>query len=349
MELSAELHASSRPIRLGVVGCGAITRASHLPSIGRLADFQVTALCDTNRRTAEFVRAEFQLNCDTTTSLADLRGTIDAAIVATPPRFHAPITVQLLEMGVDVMCEKPLATSVAEAERMVEVANNCGRILAVGLVTRLHPNNDLLLDLLDDDFVGAIRAISVEFGAPLDWPMSSDAYFKSSTTAGGVLFDAGVHFIDRMAYLFGDLSDITYWDDSYGGFESNALLSGVLTVKGRPVPCSAAFSWTHQLNNSIRVTGDRGQAEVRMSDPENVWAERIIGGKKRTISISSGMSDSMRSVDPYRAQLADFAWSVRTRKPPFVPGASAILALRIIERAYAVRQRLAQPWVETKT
>jgi predicted dehydrogenase len=344
--MSAELH-GSRPIRLAIVGCGAITRASHLPSIKRLPDFQVAVLCDTNTRSAELVRAEFDLNCEVTARVADLKGKVDAAIVATPPRFHAPVAIQLFEMGIDVMCEKPLATSVAEAERLVAVAEKHGRILAVGLITRLHPNNDVLRDLLNDGLLGEIRHISVEFGAQLDWPMSSDAYFRPSTTAGGVLFDAGVHFIDRMVFLFGDLSDIAMWDDSYGGFESNALMSGVLRVNGRQVPCSAAFSWTHQLNNSIRVTGDLAAAEVRMSDPDNVWVEKTIGSKRREISISSGMSGSTGSVDPYRAQLADFAESVRTHKPPFVPGSTAILSLRIIERAYSVRQRLPQPWVET--
>jgi predicted dehydrogenase len=338
---------SSTPVRLAVIGCGAITRASHLPSLARLPEFQVKVLCDTNRRNASLMRAEFDLDSDIASDVSELEGRVDAAIVATPPRFHAPIALQLMRMGIDVMCEKPLAATVAEAEQMVEVADRLSRILAVGLVTRLHPNNEILLDVLADDLLGDIQHISVEFGGQLDWPMTSDAYFRPSTSAGGVLFDAGVHFIDRMAWLFGDLSDITMWDDSYGGFEANALMSGTLTVNGRAVPCSSAFSWTHQLSNSICVTGSHAQAEVRMSDPNHVWMKRKIGGKNRIMSISSGMETSMRTLDPYCSQLADFAAAVRTRQLPFVPGSTAVTALRIIERAYSVRQRIAQPWVET--
>jgi len=337
----------SSPVTLAIVGCGAITRASHLPSLARLPDFHVKVLCDTNRRNAELMRAEFALDCDIATDIADLTGRVDAAIVATPPRLHAPIALQLMQMGIDVMCEKPLAATAADAEHMVDAAQRLNRILAVGLITRLHPNNEVLLDLLADELLGEIQHISVEFGGPLDWPMTSDAYFRPATTAGGVLFEAGVHFIDRMAWLFGDLSDISMWDDSYGGFESNALMTGFLTVHGRQIPCSTAFSWTHQLSNSICVTGSRSRAEVRMSDPIHVWVNRQIGGNDRIMSISSGMEESMRAIDPYCAQLADFAVAVKTRRPPFVPGSTAITALRIIERAYAVRQRISQPWVET--
>src|SRR5687768_9319576 len=240
MQSSADAPA---PVKLAIVGCGAITRASHLPSLARIPGHVVKSLCDVNIANARLARAEFDLDCDVTSHVAEVIGQVDAAIIATPPKFHAPVARQLLEAGIDIMCEKPLASSAAEARELVDTADRHGRILAVGLVTRFHPNNALLREPVDDDFLGELTHVAVEFGAPLDWPMATDAYYRPSMTAGGVLYDAGVHFIDRMAWLFGDLTDISMCDDSFGGFESNALVSGQLTIKGRRVPCSAAFSW----------------------------------------------------------------------------------------------------------
>jgi predicted dehydrogenase len=244
------------------------------------------------------------------------------------------------------MCEKPLATSAAEAKAMVAAAEKYRRILSVGLVTRHHKNNTLVQELLDDNFLGTLQHVTVEFGAPLDWPMATDAYYRPSTTAGGVLFDAGIHFIDRMAWLFGDLTNISMADDSYGGFEANAILTGKLMIRGREVACSAAFSWTHLLDNCIRLTGATATAELRMNDPDRIWLLKTIAGRRRELSISSSNEDATQK-DPYQVQLENFAASVVTRAQPHVTGSSAVLGLEIIERAYAVRQRLRQPWVET--
>jgi predicted dehydrogenase len=334
------------PLRLAMVGCGAITRASHLPSIVRLPDFRVDYLCDTNIRLARLARTEFDLKCEATADISDLLGKVDVAIVATPPRSHAPVAIRLLEAGIDVMCEKPLATSAAEAKAMVAAAEKYRRILSVGLVTRHHKNNTLVQELLDDNFLGTLQHVTVEFGAPLDWPMATDAYYRPTTTAGGVLFDAGIHFIDRMAWLFGDLTNISMADDSYGGFEANAILTGKLMIRGREVPCSAAFSWTHLLDNCIRLTGATATAELRMNDPDRIWLFKTIAGRRRVLSISSSNEDATQK-DPYQVQLENFAASVVTRAQPHVTGSSAVLGLEIIERAYAVRQRLRQPWVET--
>ena len=341
MQRSADEMSS---VKLAIVGCGAITRASHLPSLVRIPGVVVESLCDVNIGNARMTRAEFELECSVTSDVADLVGKVDAAIVATPPRFHAPVAMRLLEAGIDVMCEKPLASNAAEAREMVDSAERHGRILAVGLVTRFHPNNNLLRELLEDDFLGELTHVAVEFGAPLDWPMATDAYYRPSMTAGGVLYDAGVHFIDRMAWLFGDLMDISMRDDSFGGFESNALVSGRLTIKGHDVPCSAAFSWTHMLDNCIRLTATAGTAEVRMSDPNHVWLTRTIAGKRRILALSD--SHGTPQTNPYEMQLADFFASVRTRTTPKAAGSTAIMGLDIIDRAYATRKRISQPWVE---
>src|SRR5262245_58479512 len=109
-----------KPLRIGIVGCGAVTRTCHLPFMRRVPNLEVPILCDTLERNAVLTQKQFGLNARITTRVEDLKGQVDAVLVAVPPRFHAALTIQLLEMGMDVLCEKPLAATSADAQHMVD-------------------------------------------------------------------------------------------------------------------------------------------------------------------------------------------------------------------------------------
>lgn len=338
----AQLQAH-RPVRIGVVGCGAIAREAHLPVLVEDPDVEVTVLCDRERGNATLAARESGLDAAITTELGDLVGKVDAAIVAVPPRYHAPIAIQLMEQGIDVLCEKPIAITVADGRAMQEAADRTGRVLAVALMMRFFPHNRWLAELVEDGEVGEVREVLVEDGAPLDWPMMSNGYFDRRATGGGVLFDSGVHLLDRVLWLFGDLDELAYEDDAFGGFESNARLSGVLHVGGRPVPTRMEFSWSHRLRRSIRVVGERGTLEASTSDPKSLTLHRT--ARRGPMELSIRCADRWDARSHYRAQLTDFVDAIRTRRAPFVTAASALRALAVIEAAYARRTSMAQPWL----
>lgn len=335
---------SSQPVRLGIVGCGAITRAAHLPVITADPRVEVTMLCDRDHKNAVLTARECGIEAEIATDIAELAGKVDAALVAVPPRFHAPIAIQLMEMGIDVLCEKPLAITVADGRRMVDVARETQRVLAVALMMRFFPHNRWLADLVEDGEIGEIREVIVEDGAALDWAMASNSYFDRKVTGGGVLFDTGVHLLDRVLWLFGGLTDIAYEDDAFGdGFESNARLSGLLDIGGRPVPARFEFSWSHRLNRSIRVVGERGTLEASTSNPKTLTLHRTSRGGPMEMQIVCAKRWDSHS--HYQAQLDDFIGAVRERRAPFVTAESALQALAVIETAYARRTPMAQPWL----
>ena len=334
---------SSQPVRLGIVGCGAITREAHLPVISTDRRVEIAALCDRDLGNATLAARESGVEATITTDLADLAGKVDAAVVAVPPRFHATVAIQLMEMGIDVLCEKPLAITVADGRAMAEVARKTGRVLAVAHMMRFFPHNRWLADLVEEGEIGEVREVIVEDGAPLDWPMASNSYFDRKATGGGVLFDTGVHLLDRVLWLFGDLTEIAYEDDSFGGFESNAKLTGVLHIGGRPVPARMEFSWSHRLRRSIRVVGERGTLEASTSDPRTLTLHRTLRRGPMEMQIVCAKRWDGRS--HYRAQLDDFIGAIRERRAPFVTAESALNALSVIETAYARRTPMAQPWL----
>lgn len=334
---------SGQPLRLGIVGCGAIAREAHLPVIAGDRRVELTVLCDRDHRIATQAARASGVEAAITTEVSELAGKIDAAIVAVPPRFHAPIAIALMEMGIDVLCEKPLAITVADGRRMAEVARQTRRVLAVALMMRFFPHNRWLADLVEDGEIGEVLEVIVEDGAPLDWPMASNSYFDRKATGGGVLFDTGVHLLDRMLWLFGDLTEIAYEDDAFGGFESNAKLTGLLRIAGRPVPARLEFSWSHRLRRSIRVVGERGTLEAATSNPRILTLHRTTRRGPMEMHIVCAERWDARS--HYRAQLDDFIGAIRERRAPFVSAESALHALAIIETAYARRTSMAQPWL----
>lgn len=318
-------------------------REAHLPVITGDRRVEVTVLCDRDRGNATLTASEFGLDAMITGDLGALAGRVDAAVIATPPRVHAPIAIKLMEMGIDVLCEKPLAITVADGRRMEETARRTGRVLAVALMMRFFPHNLWLKELVEDGEIGEVREVIVEDGAPLDWPMASNSYFDKSATGGGVLFDSGVHLLDRVIWLFGELDGLACEDDSFGGFESNARLSGFLRIGGRPVPTRMDFSWSHRLRRSIRVVGERGTLEAFTSDPRTLTLHRTTRRGPMEMQIRCAEKWDARS--HYRAQLADFVGAVRERRAPFVTAESALRSLAVVEAAYARRTSMAQPWL----
>jgi len=333
-------------IRLAIVGCGAVVRQYHLPALAGVENVTVAALCDLRRDHAERLRRQFRLTAEITDDLAVLAGRVDAALVAVSPLHHAPVSIRLLEMGIDVCCEKPLATSSEEAERMIDAATRNRRRLAVAQWCRFLPNLPLLRKLALDGFVGRVQEITAEFGGPLDWPMESPTYFSRESTAGGVFFDTGIHMLDALLWLFGDLSDIEYADDSLGGLEANAELRGSVVVSGSKVPVRLSVSWTDVRRNGLRVRGDAGSAFAAPSTPEAVVVRRVGAGERLEMHVyREGWNPARTTADAFEDQIKDFVTAVAERREPFVPATSAIGALRVIERAYAVRRQLPQPWV----
>ncbi len=344
---TAVMKNSAEPIRLGIVGCGAVARIAHLKALRSLPQFDVRMLCDRNREVAHTTKRMFGLRAGVATDLHDLSGQVDAALVCVWPKDHYSVTRELLEMGLDVMCEKPITTASDDAIDLVEAAERKGRIVAVGQWCRYLRCSWILKRLLDLQFLGEICEVSAEFGGDLSWPMATGAYFDPHTTRGGVMFDAGVHVLDLVVWLFGGLRRIEYRDDSFGGMEANAVLSGVLDLDGHEVPCRVAASWTHALFNGVRVRASRGEAELRFDEGHQLLVRKPLDGEPVEFRMTDkGCDIPFRSSAAQQALLEDFANAVRFRRPPVASARSAILPLVILEEAYAVRTPIPQPWVQ---
>jgi predicted dehydrogenase len=338
---------SGERIRLGIVGCGAVARIAHLKALSVLPEYEISCLCDRNLDVARTARTMFGLRAQITGEVQDLAGKVDAAIVCVWPNLHKPITLELVAMGIDVLCEKPVAGNSADATSMADAAMRAQRILAIGHWCRFLKNMWVLRKLLDMEFFGELREVVAEFGGALDWPMATGAYYDRSKTSGGVMFDAGIHIIDLVSWLFGEIANIGYEDDSFGGTEANGVLYGTVRAQGRDIPCRVAASWTHALRNSVRIVGSEAEGEARLNEREPLTVTRTVGGERmRFLVPADDLNLPFRSSSPQVGLLEDFAHCIRSRSAAVTPAAATIAPLQALERAYSVRRPMRQPWVE---
>jgi predicted dehydrogenase len=140
--VAAEAAASGTPLRIGVVGTGALGR-HHVRIASSLPDAQLVGVFDARPEVAAAIAAEHGTRAFD--SLDALAGEVEAVVLAVPTTDHARLGVQLLERGLHVMVEKPIAATLAEADALIEAAARAGRGLAVGHVEFFNPAVQRLL------------------------------------------------------------------------------------------------------------------------------------------------------------------------------------------------------------
>src|SRR5262249_11546983 len=135
------------PLRFGIVGCGAVVTLHQLPACRRSPALRIEAVVDRDRAWAAQVasRAGIPQSFDDPRRLL---GAVDAVLVATPNTTHADISCELLDAGVHVLCEKPLATCGADADRMLHTARRGSARLMAAQCLRFSPNIDMLHEML---------------------------------------------------------------------------------------------------------------------------------------------------------------------------------------------------------
>lgn len=328
-----------RPLRVAVVGVGAVAHA-HLPALQDSPNVDVVALVDKHLPRAQEAVEMYGVG-QAVDDYKQLAGMADAAVLALPHSLHAPVSIDLLQAGVHVLVEKPMALTVAECDAMIEAADRSGRVLAVGQARRWFDSSRFIKRMLDDGLLGPIRSFDMREGFVYDWPAASDFTFKKEA-GGGVLADAGVHALDTLLWWLGDHDSFDYFDDAAGGVEADCELRLKLRCGAEGI---VELSRTRDMRNTVQIVGERGSLEV--DSRFNSLVELRIGDQDlvlsgRAKSIATGEEEDVPAL--FARQLADFVGAIREGRPPFVPGSEARRAVALIEACHANRQPLDLPW-----
>jgi len=248
------------PIRVALVGCGAISQSLHLPVLAGHEGIRLTALVDRARDRAEQLAKGYGVPIVVSDAAELNSNTVDAAIIATPAAHHAPGAIDLMRRGIHVLVEKPMALTARDAEEMVRVADETDRRLAVGYFRRLYPSLRLMKALVDRKFFGEPRRVHAEGGGRYSWAAATLANMRRDLAGGGVLIDYGSHILDMLFYLFDESAEVlSYQDNDLGGVEADCIIDVRLSHRGQAVDGRIELARTRELGNSISVECDEGR------------------------------------------------------------------------------------------
>lgn len=193
-------------IRVGLIGCGFMGRM-HATVYERLENARVAAFADRTPDKAQSFAAEF--GGEAYATLADmLQGTeLDAVDICLPTHLHAQATIEAARAGKHVLCEKPMALTLEEADRMAAACDEAGVRLMIGHCIRFWPEYALLKQIVDDRRYGNLLSASfVRYGEFPSW--SSDNWLADESLSGGGVLDMHIHDTDFSQYLLGEPTEM---------------------------------------------------------------------------------------------------------------------------------------------
>jgi predicted dehydrogenase len=190
-------------VRVGLIGAGRIVERVHLPLLRRMRDVSPVGLFDPARERAEALASKFGLPrvCRTLGELLELGPA--AVLVASPNHLHAAQSIAALEAGADVLCEKPLATSAADAELMLEATRRTGRSLMVAFTNRFRPEVVALRRAVGEGRLGRVGAVRCGWLRRQGVPGVGTWFTSRESAGGGALTDIGSHLVDLAVWLSG--------------------------------------------------------------------------------------------------------------------------------------------------
>ncbi len=191
-----------KQLKLGIIGCGGIASTKHLPSIREVGGAEVVAFCDINLERAKKSAEEFGVrNAKVFEDYRELlKLDLDAVYVCTPNRSHSIITVEALRSGKHVMCEKPMAISFTEAQKMLATAKESGKLLTIGYQNRYRADSQYLKKASLAGDLGEIyfaKANAVRRRAVPTWGV----FLNEFEQGGGPLIDIGTHALDLTLWM----------------------------------------------------------------------------------------------------------------------------------------------------
>ncbi len=212
--MDVELDTELEMFGVAIIGCGGMG-ISHARAMKKIPGTTLICAADSHEPARERFRADFDVPIfEQPTEALEHRG-VDLAIIALPHDLHAVVTVEALEAGNHVLCEKPMAITADECETMNAAAVRAGKKFMVGMTWHFNPATVALHEIIASGKIG--RLVFGEDAIAKNWPISKRPdWFKSRARGGGMWLTNGVHQIDRLSWLMGDR--ITTVDAKSGAF-----------------------------------------------------------------------------------------------------------------------------------
>ncbi len=323
------------PVRIGVIGCGAIAELYHLPALAAHSQTAaLIALADPNPTRLAAMKQQFRA-AHAVKDYRDLVGKVDAVIVATPPHLHYTAAKWFLDQGIHVLCEKPLTESISEARDLVEAGEKSGAKLAVNQTRRFFPTYQKIRELIAAETLGKIESIKYHDGVEFNWPAASPHHFQLG--AKGAWSDTGVHLLDSVCYwLDAKPTLVRSQNDSFGGPEAMATVN----LEHQGCEIEIKVSRLGKLMNGFQITGSLGSISAEAEDWDEFTVQFKDGRQKRYKCASNRLT----YCDFAKPTIANLVQVVTGESEPFVSGRSTLATIELLEQAMNAAKRYPMNW-----
>jgi UDP-N-acetyl-2-amino-2-deoxyglucuronate dehydrogenase len=353
---TVKVSVMSEDLRVGIIGCGVIS-ATHIESYQDIPGIDVRWACDiVPERAAK--RAQQYGIVRQTTDYHDLLADPELAAVSvcTDHASHAEIVIEALSAGKHVLCEKALATTTEDLDGMLAAhAANDQLVFAGVFQHRFEGVNRVLRQLVED---GA-------FGQPLTATMQvhclrPDSYYRDNwhgtlaREGGSVLINQSIHFVDALAWIMGGVQSVSATManlDHQGVIETEDTLTATVRFAGGALGTLEATSASHlNWEHAMAIHGTEGSIEMRNNKPAKIsfTDDQLARRVERLLATADDPEGVAGAASHYgtghKAQIADFIDAIRTGRAPFVTGADAACANRIVLAAYQSAKE--ERWVD---
>ena len=324
------------PVSVGVVGLG-YWGPNLARNFDRLGDTELRWICDTSEDTRARIAPQFP-TARATADLDDLLNdeTLDAIAVATPVPMHADIAVKVLEAGKHCFVEKPLAQSVADAERVVDAAERSGKVLMVGHLLEYHPGVRKLKEVADSGALGSIRYI---YGNRLN--------LGKLRPDENALWSLGAHDVSVLLHLASEEPDELY---AFGESYMNRPVEDVVFCYLRfpsGLMAHLHLSWLdpHKerrftiVGSDKMATFDDMELEQKLVIYDKGFDQDYSSYGEYIARSGDVWSPAISNEEPLRIECRHFAESVRDGSAPVSDGQSGLRVVRVLEGLQASLER----------
>ncbi|MBO7393381.1 MAG: Gfo/Idh/MocA family oxidoreductase [Abditibacteriota bacterium] len=335
-----------KKLNVAFIGVGSIANWAHLPAVKELENVNVMAFADIDENALKTTAEKYGVkNTFTDYNKMLEMDEIDAVHVCTPNYVHMQPAIDALKAGKHVLCEKPIARTVAEAKKMKEAADSTGKKLMIAQCRRFSGPTQCLKRFIDDGILGDIYFARIwalrRRGIP-GWGVFTD----KEKQGGGPLIDIGVHILDLTLYLMGNPKPITTsgmavakigntpghvglmgsWDHTKFTVEDYAA-GFVRFEDGRSLILESSFAANIEPTEIVRSNLLGTKAGAELDDKLRIFGERCG-------ALTNGEVFGYPEVNHFKEEFIAFYKSIEEDTPVPVPADQAINCLRILEGIY---------------
>jgi predicted dehydrogenase len=331
------------PVKVVLVGCGAVARTYYLPALRRLIAggwVESVRLFDLDPLRATEASCRLPAASAAQGWKDVLEGAEELAIVASPPVVHTEQVRALLEHGKHVLCEKPFTLDRADGERLVDLARRRGLLCAAGMVRRFSRSACLVRELLSKERPN--RVVWQE-GSPFRWPVYSPAYFTPGA-GNHLLWDVGSHVIDLLVWWLGVPHEVSCRDDAMGGTAANCLLE-----LEWPNGCSGEVQLSREYDLAGGLVVERPSGVLTCRD---ITEADVLRGFREAAApdfehrIPGAAAPAGRTfLDCFELQLQNVFGAVRGVAPLWAPAEDVLEGVGTLATADTGSQLLESPWL----